>query len=291
MLNYIGFFNQPVPNLEKWKGRGCNLAVSCPEGQDRNAWRAECRRLGLVYLDNPSANLALDAADPSLIGWVLPDEPRTLRGTKPGMEPLPFRSLCATLRAASSSKKLYCTFGGMDITAAYPWYKGEKDKPYFGDDRDLSSLTDIGVDWYPCNRGYPEDLVLRQLDLVKEWTSGSRKYVAVLECCDQGLPPSPGKTKVIPSKASILSQAKKVVDWGVETLIFFPQKPPPGFAWDNCNPEQIDAIKTVSSLYLKVQNTPPILDPMLERVKALESRIRVYDAVLESIQSTLKGQS
>lgn len=291
MLQYLGVFNQPVSGLARWKGNGCNLAVSCPEGEKRDAWRAECRRLGMAYLDNPSSDFTSDAADPSLLGWVLPDEPRSLRGSKVGMEPVPYRALCSTLRAASPSKRLYGTFSGMDVTAAYPWYKGDKDIPYFGDPLNPAALTDIGVDWYPCNRGYPEDLVLRQLDLVRDWTSNTRRYVAVLECSDQGLPPSPGKTKVLPTKSSILSQAKKVVDWGVGMIIFFPQRPPPGFMWDTTTPDQQDGIKTVSSLYLNSVILPPVLDPAMERIKALEARVRVYDAVLSSIENTLKGQA
>jgi hypothetical protein len=291
MLSYIGPFGQPTTSLADWKSNGCNLAVICPEGSVKADWRARCRQLGLVYIDTPSLDLKADAADPSLIGWALPDEPRSLRGSKRGMEVAPYRALCAALRAAHPHKLLWGTFAGTDLTAAFPWYHGQDDIPYFGPDGSVDSLTDIACDWYPGNRGYAEDLLIRQLDLVHSWTNNTRSYTAILECSDQNLPLGAGKVKRVPTRESILDQAKRVVEWGVDKLIWFPQRIGKNFeSFDGRDTAQKAACKEVSVLYppSPAVAQPPV-DDTKERILELEFQTSKFQAVLDGIASLIKG--
>jgi hypothetical protein len=296
-LKYIGIFGQPPKLLEGFKNEGFNLAVICPEGFNKAAWRAECRRLNLQYLDTPSSDPKIDIADPLFLGWCLPDEPRTLRGAKVGMEVTVYRQLCFDLRAVSPKHWLFGNFAGMDITAAFPWYKGDKDIPYFGSDADLDSLTDIAVDWYPKNRdgiGYPNSLVTRQQSLIQSWTKGTRRYWNVLEGSDQVLAAAPKRQVGGPTRDDMLEQAELSVDIGCFGIIYFLTAPQGPFGWDltkspnNFDPRNIDQRNTTKQIiqkYLPVIVPPPPPPPLEPEWK---SALAVVDARLANVERIIK---
>jgi hypothetical protein len=305
-LKYIANFAQPPQLLSRWKDDGCNLFIICPQGSDKKAWRAECRRLNVQYIDTPSADPTADIADPLFIGWALPDEPRTLRGTRVGTEVSVYRALCAALRHVSPTHKLWGTFAGMDITAGYPWYKGEKDKPYFGDDAAVDRVTDIATDWYPKNRDaakYGNDLVVRQQTLVQAWTNNTRSYWNVLEASDQCLKEAPNRQIGGPTRQDMLDQARLSVEAGVIGLCYFSTAPPGPWGWgldkpqnnfDSRNDEQRATFREIVKTYL---NTTPTIEPApvpvpewQTKYDALDQRTKKLEAFLNALQSALKEQ-
>jgi hypothetical protein len=297
-LKYIGIFGQPPKLLEGFKNEGFNLAVICPEGFDQKLWRAECRRLSLPYLDHPSSNPKADITDPLFLGWCLPDEPRTLRGAVVGTEVTVYRKLCADLRAVSKSHWLFGNFAGMDLTSGFPWYKGDKDIPYFGFDTDLDRLTDIAADWYPKNRDgikYPNSLVTRQQSLLQTWTNGTRRYWNILEGSDQVLKAAPNRQVGGPIGLDMLEQAELSVDIGCFGLIYFLTAEKGPFGWDitkspnNFDPRSEDQklkTKQIINKFLTPSLPPPTnLDWKAELAK-LDTRLANVERIIKLIKES-----
>lgn len=287
MFEYIGMFAQPTASLAAHKADGVNLFVVCPEGSTKKEWRQKCRDLNTPYIDTPSLTPEEDVKDPLFLGWSLPDEPRTLRGNKVGTEVSVYRALCHSLRQISPTHMLWGTFAGMDITAAFPWYKGEKDKAYFGKDTDLDRVTDIACDWYPRNRGvqYPLELITRQLTLVSDWTNHTRRYWAVLECSDQELVSAPNRKVGGPTPEDIWNQAEQCSKFGCRGIVWFPQGIGRNFKnFDNRTQTQRDACIQVNKKFL-APRTPSEVELLRAENKVLSAEV----TRLKGIMTTIKG--
>jgi hypothetical protein len=110
---------QPVDSFEKWKGRGLNTVIRViePEREELrasaiDAWTAEANRLGLKMIREPRANPLDDAAETSLLAYLIRDEP-DIAESDPFAE---LQTLAEGLRAPGLRRRpVFTNFAGWNV--------------------------------------------------------------------------------------------------------------------------------------------------------------------------------
>jgi hypothetical protein len=177
----IGVWYQPVSSFEKWKARGINTLVGCPDGAEnvsRADWMAAARQAGLNYIAKPTvdpADIKADLLDANLLAWEQPDEPD-------GAGNLPPEKIVENFKAwkGAGNKPVFLNIDGWKTQ-----YRATADYLKYFEGADW-----IGFDYYILNRGEgPANInkIGERLDKLKAWTGGKKKLYVFIECSDQNL--------------------------------------------------------------------------------------------------------
>jgi hypothetical protein len=246
----IGVFSQPVSSFAKWKSRGINtLVLSEPEGGRvaKADWEAAAVSAGLFFMDYPSdedAILQNEANQPYRLAFMQNDEPDLTRtpntpttnpdGTTKADILIARYARCKT---AAPNLPVFVNFAGTAVTPEY--YKGEKHLPY------IAAADWLAHDWYVKNRNvyrYPVSLIGKAMDRLAAW-SGNKPQFVFIECSDQKLSPQ-GRC---PTPDEVEEEINLAVAKGAKGIIYFPQRPSPGFQFDAMPPEIVDRITQVNA--------------------------------------------
>ena len=289
----IAVFSQPISSFPKWKARGINTLVSHePEGGHvkKSDWEAAATAAGFFFMDYPSdddAQLRIEAAQPNRLAFMQDDEPDLTRTpntdrtnadgwTKPEL----LAARYARCKAAAPNCPVLCNFAGTAVTPdAYP---GNKHLPY------IAAADWLAHDWYVKNKNwqrYPVDLIGKAMTRLALWSNNKPQF-AFIECSDQkisplGRPPTPDEME---------QEVNLAVAKGAKGIIYFPQRPPPGFQYDATSPDLVDRMTSIntrlSSNPLPTPTPPaqnePTLQQVVNRIDTLSAKV---DALTRSLDT------
>jgi hypothetical protein len=279
----IGVFSQPISSFSKWKARGINTLVSHePEGgkTKKSDWEAAAESAGFFFMDYPSDDdsvLPNEAKQPHRLAWMQDDEPDMTRTpntpttnadgwTKPELLAARF----ARCKAAAPNIPMFVNFAGTAVTPdAYP---GNKHLPY------IAAADWLSHDWYVKNKNwqrYPTTLISKAIDRLRAWSNGKPQF-AFIECSDQKI----STLGRIPTADEVEEEVNIAVADGVKGIIYFPQRPPPGFQYDAI-PDDIVARVSQINARLSAPNsatTPPAqneptVDQLLLQINSLSAKL------------------
>jgi hypothetical protein len=294
----IGVFSQPIASFAKWKSRGINTLVSHePEGGrvKKSDWEAAAIAAGLYFMDYPAdddAQLKIEAAQPQRLAFMQDDEPDLTRTpntdrtnadgwTKPQL----LAARYARCKAAGPDLPVFVNFAGTAVTPdAYP---GNKHLPY------IAAADWLAHDWYVKNKNfarYPIDLIGKAMDRLALW-SDNKPQLAFIECSDQKISPL-GRC---PSPDEVEQEVNLAVAKGARGIIYFPQRPPPGFQYDAVPPEIVARVTQVNVRLAALPALPPpppaqnepSLQDLATRIDGLAGRLESLSAGLDVISREL----
>jgi hypothetical protein len=283
----IGVFSQPVSSFAKWKSRGINTLVSSePEGGrvKKEDWEAAATAAGLFFMDYPSDDDALlpnEAKQTHRLAFMQNDEPDMTRQPNTGpfgpdgwTKPAILTARYARCKAAAPNLPVFVNFAGTAVTPEY--YKGEKHLPY------IAAADWLAHDWYVKNRNvdrYPVSLIGKAMDRLAQWSNNKPQFVFI-ECSDQKIS-AQGRA---PTPDEVEEEINLAVAKGAKGIIYFPQRPPPGFQFDAMTPEIIDRITQINARLTTpsapAQNEPRMAD-LLAQINGLTTRC---DAMSKDLQ-------
>ena len=283
----IAVFSQPTSSFDKWLARGVNTLVSHePEGGriKKSDWEAAATAKNLFFLDYPSEDdeiLQNEAKQTHRLAFMQDDEPDLTRDTNSDpanrfIKEGPFKGwtrpelLAARYhrcKAAAPHLPVFCNFAGPQITVE-AYTHGAGHKPY------LPSADWLAHDWYVKNKNhqrYPISLIAKAMDRLAQWsimaqndrnepTAGAPKPQFVfIECSDQRISPL-GRC---PTPDEVEEEINLAVANGARGIIYFPQRPPPGFQYDAMPPEIVERITAINHRLHQQFNHPklPPADP------------------------------
>jgi hypothetical protein len=294
---FIGVFSQPIGSFAKWKARGINTLVSHePEGGrvKKSDWEAAATTAGFFFMDYPADDdptLQLEAQQPNRLAFMQDDEPDLTRTpntdrtnadgwTKPEL----LAARYARCKAAAPNLPVFVNFAGTAVTPdAYP---GNKHLPY------IAAADWLCHDWYVKNKNwqrYPIDLIGKAMDRLALWSDNKPQF-AFIECSDQkisplGRPPTPDEVE---------QEVNLAVAKGARGIIYFPQKPPPGFQYDAMSPDIVDRITHINARLaatpLPTPPTPstpprpnePTLTDVVNQIQTLTARVELLSKSLDT---------
>ncbi len=287
----IGVFSQPVSSFAKWKARGINTLVSSePEGGHvkKEDWEAAATAAGLFFMDYPSDDDALlpnEAKQTHRLAFMQNDEPDMTRQpntplTNPDgwTKPEILTARYARCKAAAPSMPVFVNFAGTAVTPEY--YKGEKHLPY------IAASDWLAHDWYVKNRNfdrYPVSLIGKAMDRLAAW-SGNKPQFVFIECSDQKVSPQ-GRA---PTPDEMEEEVNLAIAKGAKGIIYFPQRPPPGFQFDAMTPDLVDRMAQINARLTAgsapAQNEPRIED-LLAQLNTLTTRFDAMSKDLETLKT------
>jgi hypothetical protein len=184
----------------------------------------------------------------------------------------------ARCKAAASNLPVFVNFAGTAVTPEY--YKGEKHLPY------IAAADWLAHDWYVKNRNvdrYPVSLIGKAMDRLAAWSNNKPQFVFI-ECSDQKLSPQ-GRC---PTPDEVEEEINLAVAKGARGIIYFPQRPPPGFQFDAMPPEIVDRITQVNARLTgqtaPAQNEATVAD-LLNRITTLTTRLETMSKDLELLKT------
>ncbi len=273
----IAVFSQRISSFATWKARGINCLVSHePEGGrvKKSDWEAAAASAGLYFLDYPSpddSDLPNEAKQPFRLAFMQDDEPDLSRyaPNSPGAtadgwtHPDLLMARYRRCKSAAPNLPVLVNFAGPNVTPIY--YNGAKHLPY------IATADWLAHDWYVKNRNfarYPVSFIGDAIDRLKAWSASpaqpaGKPQFAFIECSDQKVSPL-GRC---PTPDEVEEEIMLAVAKGAKGIIYFPQKPPPGFVYDAMPPEIVDRITRINADLGKRFNsaaastTPPPIDP------------------------------
>jgi hypothetical protein len=285
----IGVFSQPISSFAKWKSRGINTLVSAePEGGRvaKADWEAAAAAADLFFMDYPSdddAALPNEARQTHRLAFMQNDEPDMTRQpstpttnpdgwTKPEILTARY-TLC---KAAAPNMPVFVNFAGTAVTPEY--YKGEKHLPY------IAASDWLAHDWYVKNRNvdrYPVSLIGKAMDRLALWSSNKPQFVFI-ECSDQRIAPATGRA---PTPDEMEEEINLAISKGAKGIIYFPQRPPPGFQYDAMTPDLIARMTQVNAR-LSAPSAPPAQnEPKLTDLQAqLTTLTTRFDAISKDLE-------
>jgi hypothetical protein len=300
----IAVFSQPVSSFDKWIARGVNALVSHePEGGrvKKFDWEAAATAKGLYFMDYPSdddAVLQNEARQTHRLAFMQDDEPDLTRDIN--NDPLnrfikdgPFKGwtrpelLVARYnrcKAAAPDSPVFCNFAGPQITPA-AYTHGQGHKPY------LAAADWLAHDWYVKNKNYaryPVSLIGMAMDRLAQWSApelSPKPQFVFIECSDQKISPL-GRC---PTPDEVEEEIDLAVTKGARGIIYFPQKPPPGFQYDAMPSEIVERITAVNDRINRKFNLPPPNEPtpreLLSAVQGLQTRLDGISRQLTALQN------
>jgi hypothetical protein len=264
----IGVFSQPISSFAKWKARGINTLISHePEGgrRPKSDWEAAAAAAGFWFMDYPSddpAALAEEARQPMRLAFMQDDEPDLTRETadprnipegpyRGWRKPEPFVARYHACKTAAPHLPVFCNFAGPQITTA-AYTHGGGHTPY------LAAADWLGHDWYVKNKNhqrYPISLIGMAMDRLAQWGGAQKPQLVFIECSDQRISPL-GRA---PTPDEVEEQVNLAVAKGARGIVYFPQRPPPGFQYDAMTPELAERMIAINA---RLAGTPqPPSDP------------------------------
>jgi hypothetical protein len=301
----IAVFSQPIATFAKWKARGINTLVSHePEGGrvKKSDWEAAATAAGLFFLDYPSdddATIAAEAKQTHRLAFMQDDEPDLSRQLSPERTPDGWTrpellaARYARCKVAAPNVPVFCNFAGPTVTSDA--YKGEKHLAY------LAAADWLGHDWYVKNKNaqrYPIDHIGKAMDRLAAWSStgptnippvmtpatAGKPQLVFIECSDQKISPL-GRA---PTPDEMDAEVQLAVTRGARGVVYFPQRPPPGFQFDATTPELADRMAQINSR-LSAANAPaqnePTLEAVVTQMQALTTRLDAHARELESLKN------
>jgi hypothetical protein len=288
----IGVFSQPLSSFAKWKSRGINtLVLSESEGGrlKKADWEAAAIAAGLFLMDYPSDDDAIlqnEAKQPLRLAFMQDDEPDLTRTpntdrTNPDgttkAEILAARY--ARCKAAAPNLPVFVNFAGTAVTPEF--YKGEKHLPY------IAAADWLAHDWYVKNRNwqrYPVSLIGKAMDRLALWSNNKPQFVFI-ECSDQKLT----STGRMPTPDEVEEEVNLAVSKGAKGIIYFPQRPQPGFQYDAMPPEIVDRITQINARLAGATPPPaqnePTLEGLVTQVNQLSGRLDALSRDLETMKA------
>jgi hypothetical protein len=290
----IGVFSQPISSFQKWKSRGINTLVSNePEGGriKKADWEAAAAAAGLWFMDYPADDDAIlqnEAKQPQRLAFMQDDEPDMTRQpntdrtnadgwTKPEL----LAARYARCKAAAPSLPVFVNFAGTAVTPdAYP---GNKHLPY------LAAVDWIAHDWYVKNKNwqrYPTSLIGKAMDRLALWSGGKPQFVFI-ECSDQKISPL-GR---MPTPDEVEEEVNLAVSKGARGIIYFPQRPPPGFQYDAMPPEIVDRVVQINARLAGTPDAHPGLPPepttaqLVDQINQLSARCDALSKDVETLKA------
>ncbi len=189
----------------------------------------------------------------------------------------------ARCKAAAHNLPVFVNFAGTAVTPdAYP---GNKHLPY------LAAADWIAHDWYVKNKNwqrYPTSLIGKAMDRLALWSGGKPQFVFI-ECSDQRISPL-GR---MPTPDEVEEEVNLAVSKGARGIIYFPQRPPPGFQYDAMPPEIVDRIIQINAR-LGAPDAHPGLPPaqnepttaqLVDQINQLASRCDVLSKDVETLKA------
>jgi hypothetical protein len=184
----------------------------------------------------------------------------------------------ARCKAAAPNLPVFVNFAGTAVTPdAYP---GNKHLPY------IAAADWLGHDWYVKNKNwqrYPIDLIGKAMDRLALW-SNNKPQLAFIECSEQKISPL-GRA---PTPDEVEQEVNLAVAKGARGIIYFPQRPPPGFQYDAMSPELVARMTSINAQLtsaVPAPSTPPAQnEPTLTDVV---SQIQTLTARVESLAKAL----
>ena len=263
-----GVYSQPWSSMSTWAKRGVNTAFRW-EGQNdvtgnptvsRAAWLAAVKAAGMRAICQPGTDLAADAAEPAIIGWLLePDEPNDAAISAHDQAAAAGQNETqATAAAAAVLTSLQGNYGRLhacspgkpgyvNIDLSQLWWT----KPG-GDDAVIAGSCDVIVgDYYPLNRGDADLTNLSGLLDRFAAVAPGKPHLVFLECSFQNLPwpTNPrGPTSVDMANQVAMARAK-----GMAGILWFPQQLPGkglDFLYDATSADQAQGLTTLSGAWV-----------------------------------------
>jgi hypothetical protein len=173
---------------------------------------------------------------------------------------------------------VFVNFAGTAVTPEY--YKGEKHLPY------IAAADWLAHDWYVKNRNfdrYPVSLIGKAMDRLAQWSNGKPQFVFI-ECSDQKVSPQ-GRA---PTPDEMEEEVNLAIAKGAKGIIYFPQRPPPGFQFDAMTPDLVDRMAQINARLAgpsaPAQNEPRIED-LLAQLNTLTTRFDAMSKDLETLKT------
>ena len=286
----IAVFSQPLSSFAKWKSRGINTLVSHePEGGrvKKSDWEAAATAAGLFFMDYPAdddAQLKIEAAQPYRLAFMQDDEPdltRTPNTDRTNADGWTKPELCAAryarCKAAAPNLPVLVNFAGTAVTPdAYP---GNKHLPY------IAAADWLAHDWYVKNKNwqrYPVDLIGKAMDRLALWSDNKPQF-AFIECSDQKISPL-GRA---PTPDEMEQEVNLAVAKGAKGIIYFPQRPPPGFQYDAMSPDLVDRLISINT---RLANNPlPTPTPPAQNEPTLQQVVTRIDTLTAKVDALTKS--
>jgi hypothetical protein len=288
----IGVFSQPLSSFAKWKARGINtLVLSESEGGrvKKADWEAAATAAGHYFMDYPSDDDAIlqnEAKQPLRMAFMQDDEPdltrtpntdRTYPDGTTKADILAARY--ARCKAAAPNLPVFVNFAGTAVTPEF--YKGEKHLPY------IAAADWLAHDWYVKNRNwqrYPVSLIGKAMDRLALWSNNKPQFVFI-ECSDQKLT----STGRMPTPDEVEEEVNLAVSKGAKGIVYFPQRPQPGFQYDAMPPEIVERVTQINARLVGVTPPPaqnePTLEDLVTQVNQLSGRLDALSRDLETIKA------
>jgi hypothetical protein len=307
----IGVFSQPVSSFAKWRARGINTLVSHePESgkMPKADWEAAAAAAGLFFMDYPGVLplMAAEGTQPYRLAWMQDDEPDLTRtpnaSTNPdGTTPAGYlKGRYDACKAANPSMPVFLNLAGPQFTSDA--YKGEKHLPY------IQAADWLAHDWYVKNKNfarYPVDLIGKAMDRLAAWSStgitatppvmtpgkGKPQFVFI-ECSDQKIAGALGRA---PTPDEMEAEVNLAVARGAKGIIYFPQRPPPGFMFDAMTPDLVTRMTAINAKLAPPVPAPPpapsptdlLIGELVERSVEQENAIARLSDRLDAMGATL----
>ena len=313
----IAVFSQPVSSFDKWIARGINTLVSHePEGGriKKADWEAAAAAKNLFFLDYPDPDdqiLRNEAKQTHRLAFMHDDEPDLTRDInndpanrfikegpyKGWTRPDLLAARYTRCKAAAPNLPLFCNFAGPQITVE-AYTHGSGHKPYL-------ALSDwLAHDWYVKNKNwqrYPIALIGKAMDRLAQWSTQAQNdrneptdpapkpQFVFIECSDQKISPL-GRC---PTPDEVEEEIALAVSKGARGIIYFPQRPPPGFQFDATPPEIVERISAVNDRLNKQFNAPtpapnePTSTDLLNAIHALRGEMGNLGQHVQSLSQKL----
>lgn len=231
----IGVWYQPAYLLNHWAGVGVNTAVGYEnEGGavSLDWWRSYAQGSGLKTIRQPSKNPADDASDPSMLAWLLGDEPDLH-----GVNSKALQNQYKSLKAVDSSMLVFVNFDGSRVLK---WQGKMSSKGY---QAYLQAADWSGSDIYPVTGWNQPNALTAPGDAAYTLgaLSGGKPQFAFIETSDQNLPWLPKKVPG-PSPAQVRAEIWGAINRGARGIVYFPQQIG-GFAYDATPQNVLNEIK------------------------------------------------
>jgi hypothetical protein len=253
-------------------------------------WESAATAAGLYFMDYPSdddAQLRIEAAQPNRLAFMQDDEPDLTRTpntdrtnadgwTRPELLAVRY----ARCKAAAPNLPVFVNFAGTAVTPdAYP---GNKHLPY------IAAADWLAHDWYVKNKNwqrYPIDLIGKAMDRLALW-SNNKPQLAFIECSDQKISPL-GRA---PTPDEVEQEVNLAIAKGAKGIIYFPQRPPPGFQYDAMSPELVDRMTRINARLATPLPTPapapapnePTLADVVNQIQTLTARVESLAKALDA---------
>jgi hypothetical protein len=190
--------------------------------------------------------------------------PNTVRNNADGWtKPELLAARYARCKAAAPDLPVFCNFSGPTVTSDA--YKGEKHLAY------LAAADWLGHDWYVKNKNwqrYPIDHIGKAMDRLAAWSAigptnappvmtpggPGKPQLVFIECSDQKI----SNLGRAPTADEMEAEINLAVARGARGIVYFPQRPPPGFQFDAMTPDLADRMTAVNArLALAFNQTSP----------------------------------